>query len=313
MARSAVGSTGSRSHLAYRELLLALAQERRAGDLYLARGQPESHVREVPDGLPLLYYHMAGCMELALVAEGEAWVATPSEVFRMTPRKLLVMERGVYHAQLPAASARRHRLLWVHLNQTSGGLVDSVYSSPTKAGFTYQLIELPGRTNVEAVGMTIASELAGREWGHMAAVAGLLRYLSCVLVRRLPRARMAERHSREASFGGDSHVWGVLEAALEHCQVHFRDGVTRDEVAAAVGYSPRRLTELMATYLGHSVSDHLLNLRMVEARRLLETSDLPIREIASAVGYADPAHFTRAFKRTAGLSPRTYRRRLGGL
>jgi len=304
----------SRAELRYREVLLELAADRPAGDLLYAPAHDGGRVTKLRSQSVPLYRHLANAIELAFVVKGEARVATPSEVFRMTPGKLLVIERGVCHAQLPAASGPGHQVFWLHLNRTTAGLVDSVYSSATAGGFAYRLVELPGRTDVESIGAAIISELTGQQWGYHRAVAGLLRYLSCILVRRMPRARVTEPGPRESSItGGDARIWLVLEAALEFCETNFRLGVTRTDVARAVGYSPRHLSQLMSSYLGHSVSDYLQNLRIVEARRLLEKSDLSVREIAIAVGYTDPAHFTRAFKRGTGLSPRTYRRRLGAL
>ena len=44
-----------------------------------------------------------------------------------------------------------------------------------------------------------------------------------------------------------------------------------------------------------------------QARELLGAGELPISEIASRLGYSDSAHFARAFRRIAGVSPREYR------
>ncbi|WP_265282906.1 helix-turn-helix domain-containing protein [Verminephrobacter aporrectodeae] len=46
---------------------------------------------------------------------------------------------------------------------------------------------------------------------------------------------------------------------------------------------------------------------MREARRNLACTHLSIATIAYALGYADPAYFSRAFTRDAGLSPRSFR------
>jgi AraC-like DNA-binding protein len=48
------------------------------------------------------------------------------------------------------------------------------------------------------------------------------------------------------------------------------------------------------------------------ARQMLEQSERKIRDVAVALGYSDPAHFTRAFQRWTGLTPRDFRRRSRG-
>ena len=49
---------------------------------------------------------------------------------------------------------------------------------------------------------------------------------------------------------------------------------------------------------------------MREARRQLAYTSLQVASIAYTLGYADPAHFSRAFSRVEGLSPRAFRERL---
>ncbi len=50
------------------------------------------------------------------------------------------------------------------------------------------------------------------------------------------------------------------------------------------------------------------DLRFESARKLLERTRKPIGEVASAVGFEDPAHFARMFRRVGGLSPREFRK-----
>ncbi|HEX4914314.1 MAG TPA: helix-turn-helix domain-containing protein, partial [Vicinamibacterales bacterium] len=54
--------------------------------------------------------------------------------------------------------------------------------------------------------------------------------------------------------------------------------------------------------------DYVLNLRIEEAKRLLETSDRPVDDISATVGYEDASFFRRVFKRRTGLVPLHYRR-----
>lgn len=71
----------------------------------------------------------------------------------------------------------------------------------------------------------------------------------------------------------------------------------RTAFARATGTSPRR-------YLEES--------RMEQAARALVETDRTVTEIAHAVGYDDPYHFSRVFRRVNGVSPRGYRHRAQG-
>ena len=53
---------------------------------------------------------------------------------------------------------------------------------------------------------------------------------------------------------------------------------------------------------------YLRRYRILRARELLETADLPIIQVAMQTGFSDGAHFARTFQREVGMSPRAYRR-----
>jgi transcriptional regulator GlxA family with amidase domain len=62
----------------------------------------------------------------------------------------------------------------------------------------------------------------------------------------------------------------------------------------------------MAT--GSTLIGYVQNLRIEEAKRVLETGDRSFEDIAAEVGYENPAFFRRLFKRCTGLTPGQYRR-----
>jgi AraC-like DNA-binding protein len=78
-------------------------------------------------------------------------------------------------------------------------------------------------------------------------------------------------------------------------------------VAGAVGLSTRtlqrRLNDEGATYAGVVAAA-----RFAKARRLLRDPARKVIDVALDLGYSDPAHFTRAFERWAGVPPREFRR-----
>ncbi len=71
------------------------------------------------------------------------------------------------------------------------------------------------------------------------------------------------------------------------------------------------ITELkrrFKTATGSTLIEYLQNLRVEEAKRLLESGTVPVDEISFEAGYEDPSFFRRLFKRRTGLSPSQYRR-----
>jgi AraC-like DNA-binding protein len=60
--------------------------------------------------------------------------------------------------------------------------------------------------------------------------------------------------------------------------------------------------------LGITPVTYLNRYRLLQARELLENTDMKITQIALAVGFSESAHFTRTFQREVGVSPRAYRR-----
>jgi transcriptional regulator GlxA family with amidase domain len=80
-----------------------------------------------------------------------------------------------------------------------------------------------------------------------------------------------------------------------------------DELATAARISTTHYSLCFREQTGFSPIDFLIRLRVRHACRLLDTTTLPVAEVAERVGYEDPYYFTRCFRRIMGLSPRRYR------
>jgi AraC family transcriptional activator of pobA len=77
--------------------------------------------------------------------------------------------------------------------------------------------------------------------------------------------------------------------------------------ASALAVSPDHLSAALRHHYGWSAKAVIDRRLFAEAVRLLESSPLTIAAIADALGFDEPAHFTRAFTRLCGMSPRRYR------
>ncbi|WPO41678.1 helix-turn-helix transcriptional regulator [Tardiphaga sp. 42S5] len=78
------------------------------------------------------------------------------------------------------------------------------------------------------------------------------------------------------------------------------------EVAEMAGVSTRSFQRKLA-HVGLSYSDLLDTVRYENASKLLRDTNSKIIDIAFSSGYTDPAHFSRAFRRISGVTPRRFR------
>jgi transcriptional regulator GlxA family with amidase domain len=79
-------------------------------------------------------------------------------------------------------------------------------------------------------------------------------------------------------------------------------------VVAESNIPERTLKRRFKLAAGSSLIERLQNLRVEEAKRLLEAGAMPVDEISFEVGYEDASFFRRLFKRVTGLTPSQYRR-----
>lgn len=96
--------------------------------------------------------------------------------------------------------------------------------------------------------------------------------------------------------------------ALTYIERHCLEPISLREVAEAVGRSPAHVTTALKQATGRSAVEWIISGRMAEARRRLMSTDERVDIIAERVGYADPTHFIRLFRRTEGLTPAAWRK-----
>jgi signal transduction histidine kinase/DNA-binding response OmpR family regulator/ABC-type sugar transport system substrate-binding protein len=124
---------------------------------------------------------------------------------------------------------------------------------------------------------------------------------------------IAETLSRIEAALARQHVLGgptqhLVRRALGFIHAHYADPLTREQIASHIHLNPDYLTDCFRQEQGVTPMAYLNRYRLYQARKLLESSDLPITQVALAVGFSGSAHFTRMFQRVVGMTPRAYRR-----
>ncbi|MCG6901244.1 MAG: GlxA family transcriptional regulator [Rhodobacter sp.] len=99
----------------------------------------------------------------------------------------------------------------------------------------------------------------------------------------------------------------VLDA-VEAMENHVADPLVLADLAAIAGVSARQLNRVFRDRLGTSTMGYYRMLRLDVANRLMAQSPLPLTEIALATGFANSAHFSRAYRQKFGKAPSRMRR-----
>ncbi|MBK1850660.1 helix-turn-helix domain-containing protein [Marinobacter sp. 1-4A] len=114
---------------------------------------------------------------------------------------------------------------------------------------------------------------------------------------------LQERHGSELSL--DRRVI----VAKQYLDDRYRQSISASQLSGIAHLSTRQLNELFRKQIGMTPHQYLTELRMKEAWRLLEQSDLSVQRVADAVGYTSLSSFSDRFRGHFGHAPSYFRRK----
>lgn len=101
---------------------------------------------------------------------------------------------------------------------------------------------------------------------------------------------------------------GKITPAINHMISHYAEqGNSNQDYAEMCCLSESRFSHVFKEVTGSTPKKFVEQKRIDAAKELLSSTKLQIFEIAASVGYEDPYHFSRVFKKIVGVSPQTYR------
>ena len=100
----------------------------------------------------------------------------------------------------------------------------------------------------------------------------------------------------------------TINGLTRYLQEHLAEEISLTVLAEEFHLNPQYISQLFKSEIGVGFLAYLTNIRMEQAKKLLLTTSLPIAEVSEQSGYADYRVFTKAFKKTEGVTPSQYRR-----
>jgi len=140
------------------------------------------------------------------------------------------------------------------------------------------------------------------------------RFVSPVASQAIAKFELLERHAEGQApylpfLPQTEHGDGMVRGMQDWLETNFAVASPVTEMTCRSGLSPRAFERRFKRATGLSPISYVQQVRIDEAKRRLEQSDLPIDQISWEVGYEDAAAFRRLFKRIARVPPGSYRRK----
>jgi AraC-like DNA-binding protein len=95
----------------------------------------------------------------------------------------------------------------------------------------------------------------------------------------------------------------IVEKAKYLMEINIYDVINLSSIAEQIGISPSRLNGIFKTYTSMTPYQYYIYAKILKAERLLEESDVSVKETAFRLGFDDPYYFSQLFKNKIGITP----------
>ncbi|MEU6587741.1 AraC family transcriptional regulator [Streptomyces sp. NPDC046881] len=237
---------------------------------------------------------------LALTAAGVGTIEADFLAYRLAEGSVVWIRPGMVHR-------------WSDIDACEGPLI--LFRPGFLPGFTTAEATAPACWQLDQQRLELAllaAEHLGREHDsaarspHVASPALLSHLLAALLLRALPDAPARTDPAPAGNRSAD--VFRAYRAAVEE---HFTDWHHVADYARALGYDVRTLTRATRAATGTGAKAFLDQRILLEARRLLAHTDLPVAGCARRLGFRDVGNFTTFFRRQAAMPPAAWRTAYG--
>lgn len=99
-----------------------------------------------------------------------------------------------------------------------------------------------------------------------------------------------------------------IDVAKQYIIQNYHRAITIVDIAKKVGVTSNYLANIFARNLNVTPKQYLTNIRMEQAKKLLETRKYKVKEVGNLVGFKNQLHFSGEFKKYTGLSPLQYQK-----
>ncbi len=241
-------------------------------------------------------------LQLLLIHAGHARVEIDDRVMQLAAPALIWIPALTVHGFRFSPETTGHvvtlDLVW--LRKLLGGLKGAWAELSHERALALTREQLP-LTQLAPLLEALAAEYAGTARWRSQSIEGLLLFIAAQ-VARLPRLEPLR-----GEVATEARAAQHLSRFRSQIELHFRHHPNLASLTAPIGITPTQMNRICRLQLNCSALELLHQRLLLEAKRELGYTTLQVQQISDALGFADPAYFTRFFRRLTGRSPKQWR------
>lgn len=254
-----------------------------------------THIGYYPNAKNHFRKRSKGALEDILIycERGKGTITIENEIFNLTENQIFIIPANKTHSY-ESDTSKPWSIYWIHFK----GLKASLYA-PIKG----KIITLNN------VGIANRLELFEEIYQNleMGFYADNLEYSSICLKHFLSSIKYIDQFIRIKSV--NTSDLDTIPMSIIFMRNNLTDKISLSQIAEHVGYSDSYFRFLFLEKTSFTPIEYLNKLKIQKSCSLLQFSNMKINEIAYHLGYFDPFHFSKSFKKEMEISPREYRKK----
>lgn len=252
--------------------------------------------------MPKKHYHEGP--EIYYLLEGERYYFIENRTYRVKKGDIVLIDKNILHRTIDADNPDHQRIL-IEFNDSflkplSQGINDIDLYSCFKREHILS-INIEKQIWLENHLFKMIKEKKGKDKGYTSYIKILLLELLVFLNRQTELDISSPAEHPDQTYEKISEIASYINN-------NYNQDLTLKSIAKNFNYSPTYLSKTFKQVTGFNFVEYKNNVRVKEARRLLQQTKLNVSKIAGKVGYNNLTHFGRVFKEITNYSPLKYRK-----
>lgn len=238
--------------------------------------------------------HAHHCTELFYVSKGKGSFLVNEDVFDVSEDDLIIINPNVVHTEMS-----KNELPMEYIVLGIEGLQFTSFTNQTEYEDYSVHNYYEFKHEILFYLKTLIQEIEHQDSEYEAVCQDLLEVLIINMMRRT-KANLIVAPSQK--------VTKECRFVEQYIKNHYQEDISLELLSEKAFMNKYYLVHAFKQYKGISPISYLIQLRIQQAKELLETTNYPIAQISDSCGFSSQSYFSQVFKKACGMTPNAYRK-----